>query len=294
MAIHEQNYARYEGALRERGAAAVIAWRGFRVFFSFWKTKLIMLGMLGMPLLLTALAFVENAARSSEIGKTISEVAGQGADAVPEAAPIMFACWMTLFSIGVLFAASGCGVLADDIRYKTFQLYFSKPISRMQYVSGKFLTLVILGSIAGFLPLALVGFLRVALFFRISPELGFAVLWQTVLATGLLFLTVVVMSFVVMGLSALTSQTRYVVLAWLGVLLVPMLVGTIVGIALDSQDVGNLLSITGNMWMGMSVLLEPDKGAQVPVFAPFVVLAAYGGAGAGAVAWRVNRLEGVA
>ena len=92
----------------------------------------------------------------------------------------------------------------------------------------------------------------------------------------------------------MTSQTRYVVLAWLGVLLVPMLVGAIVGIVLDSKDVGNLFSITGNMWMGMSVLLEPDKAAQVPVFAPFVVLAAYGGAGAGAVAWRVNRLEGVA
>ena len=197
MAIHEQNYARYEGALRERGAAAVIAWRGFRVFFSFWKTKLIMLGMLGMPLLLTALAFVENATRSSEIGKTISEVAGQGANSVPEAAPIMFSCWMTVFSVGVLFAASGCGVLADDIRYKTFQLYFSKPISRTQYVAGKFFTLVILGSIAGFLPLALVGLLRVALFFRISPELGFAVLWQTVLASGLLLLALVVMSVVV-------------------------------------------------------------------------------------------------
>jgi ABC-type transport system involved in multi-copper enzyme maturation permease subunit len=294
VAIHEQNYARYEGTLRERGAAAVIAWRGFRVFFSFWKTKLIMLGMLGLPLLLTALVFVENAARSSDIGKTISEVAGQGADAIPEAGFIMFPCWMTVFGIGVLFAASGCGVLADDIRYKTFQLYFSKPISRGQYVSGKFMTLLILGSIAGFLPLALVGFLRVALFFRLTPDLGFAVLWQTVLATGLLFMTLVSMSLVVMGLSALTSQTRYVVLAWLGVLLVPMLVGTIVGLALDSQDVGNLFSITGNLWMGMSMLLEPDKSTQVPAFAPFVLLAAYGGAGAGAVAWRVNRLEGVA
>ncbi len=294
MAIHDQNYTRYEGVLRERGAAAIIAWRGFRVFFSFWRTKLIMLGMLGLPLLLTALVFVESAARSSEIGKTLAEAAGQGMDAAPDAAPMMVACWMTVFGLGILFAASGCGVLADDIRYKTFQLYFSKPISRTQYVSGKFMTLLILGSISGFLPMALVGFLRVALFFRVSSELGFAVLWQTLLATGILFVTMVVMSMVVMGLSALTSQTRYVVLAWLGVLLVPMLVGTIVGIALDSQDVGNLLSITGNMWMGMSALLEPSKTSQVPMFAPFLLLAAYGGAGAGAVAWRVNRLEGVA
>jgi len=45
MAIYDQNYVRYDGPLRERGAWAVIAWMSFRTYLSFWRTKLALLLM---------------------------------------------------------------------------------------------------------------------------------------------------------------------------------------------------------------------------------------------------------
>ena len=48
---------------------------------------------------------------------------------------------LQFFSVAILFMASGCGAVSDDLRHQTFQLFFSRPVERWEYTLGKFLGL---------------------------------------------------------------------------------------------------------------------------------------------------------
>lgn len=286
MAIHEQNYVRYEGNLRENRAAWTIAWSGFRVFWSFTRTKLVLLVLWLMPVAAIIGVLLEYAARNSQLGA----MAG-AASAAPGGLAVAGFIQLQVFSLAILYMASGCGVIADDLRYRTFQLYFSKPLSKVEYALGKFMSLLLLGSTITLLPAALIGALRMAFFAR--TDFALAVAKQ--MGVGMLILTsaLLVMSSVVMGLSALTAHTRYVVLSWLGVLLVPVLLSTIVLLATEGNDMASLWSLTGNIWLVSKTLLTEEE-VGVPLLAPVGILLGLGGAGVGALARRISRLEGVA
>ena len=285
MAIHEQNYVRYEGTLDESRAALFIAWTNFRIFLSFVRTKLLLLGLWLLPVGAVFAIFIEYSVRNSQLGA----MAGPGE--APGGYPLGVFIQLQLFSLAILYAASGCGVISDDLRYRTFQLYFSKPLSRLDYGLGKFLGLFMLGALVTLLPALLVGLLRLAFFARTDFAAEMAV--QLLQALGVLGGGVVVMTSVVMGLSALTSHTRYVVLSWLGAIMVPMLLGLIVTIATEGNDWANVWSMTGNLWLVSKSLLTTEEVA-VPLLAPLAVLVGLVAAGLGTLGWRISKLEGVA
>ena len=65
MAIHEQNYVRYEGELEDRSAAPNIAWTSFRVFLSFTRTKLLLLALWLLPIGGIIAVFIEYSVRNT-------------------------------------------------------------------------------------------------------------------------------------------------------------------------------------------------------------------------------------
>lgn len=286
MTIHEQNYVRYEGQLLEGRAPLTIAWTSFRVMLGFTRTKLILLVLWLMPLGSIFGVFLEYSVRNSQLG-SLANAEG----VAPGGEPVAFFIQLSLFSLAILFMASGCGVIADDLRYRTFQLYFSKPMTKFEYGLGKFLGLFLLGSTITLIPGALVSILRMAFYARTDFALEIA--QQMGIGYVILTLATAISSSVVLGLSSLTSHTRYVVLAWLGVLLVPILLGLIVSIAAEGTDTANLWSMTGNVWLVSKSLLT-DEELTIPTIVPITILLGIGGAGLGALARRVHKLEGVA
>lgn len=286
MAIHEQNYVRYEGPLRTERAAATIALASLRTYWSLTRTKIILLILWLMPLVTMIGVFAEYALTNSSLG----EMSG-ATQSAPGAEPVAWFIQLSVMSLAILLMSSGCGVISDDLRYKTFQLYFSKPLSRFQYGLGKFLGLLALGSLITLLPAVLIGALRIA--FAMRADFGGVIATQ--IGQGLLILTAATAIFclLVMGLSALTSHTRYVVLSWLGLLLVPSLLNTIIALATEQNPASDLVSITGNLWLVSQVVLV-GKELDFPSFIPFLILVACGGLGAASLARRISRLEGVA
>ncbi|MEC9441949.1 MAG: ABC transporter permease subunit [Myxococcota bacterium] len=286
MAIHEQNYVRYEGELVDRGAALNIAWTSFRVFLSFTRTKLLLLALWLLPIGGIIAVFIEYSVRNSQLG-AMADAAGSA----PGGGPMAVFIQMQIFSLAILYASSGCGVISDDLRYRTFQLYFSKPLEKYEYALGKFGGLFLLGSLVTLLPALFVGGLRLAFYAR-TDFVGELML-QSLSGLGILTGGTLVMSAMLMGLSSLTAHTRYVVLSWLGVIMVPILLSIIVSIAAEGTDAANLWSMTGNLWLVSQKLLTEDE-VTVPLIAPLAILLGLGGAGVGMLARRIARLEGVA
>lgn len=284
MAIHEQNYVRYDGPIREGGAWRVIAWTGFRTYWSFLRTKLVLLFLWLAPLFFGGMALLEYALRGQ-----LAQMAGSEA---PSAGYITFYLQVQVFSLAILLMASGCGVISEDLRYRTFQLYFSKPIKKADYAIGKFLSLVMLGSLITVVPGAMLLALRSAFFVR--SEFFKPVFEQMAIGLGLSALFTLVLCAIVAGLSSTTSRTGYVVLSWIGVLLVPLILSGIVAIATGDTDLASLWSLTGNMLVVSEMALVPDKAFEGPAWVAPVVLVAVTAAGIAALARRITRLEGVA
>ena len=303
MAIHEQNYVRYEGALRERGAWWVIARASLRVYWSFLRTKLTLLFVSLGPVIFAVLVFLEFSFRQSQLGKM------GGGGAAPGSGPLLFYMHAQTVALALVLAAGGCGVIADDLRYKTFQLYFSKPLTRVDYAFGKAMSLFLLGGLVTIVPTVLLGGRRVAFFAQTAH--ASVVAKQT--GMGLLFMMGItaMCAALVSGLSSLTERTGYVVLAWLGLCAVPLLVQIIVGIAApEGSDVGYLMSLNGNLHLlakwaldGADVKLilssaqtagEAPKTSTLFNLLPLLILLGAGGGGAGLLWRRISKLEGVA
>lgn len=286
MAIHDQNYVRYDGPLREAGGWWVITTMTLQLALSFARTKIILLLLWIMPLIMAVATMIEYAVRG--------QAAQLAEQTVPGPGPALFFLQSTFFSIAILFIAAGCSVVSDDLRYRTFQLYFSRPLARWEYGLGKFLALFILGSFVSLVPAVILGPLRLSFFARTDFFNAMAI------QTGLTFLMTTIclamLSAIVLGLSSLTRRTGYVVLSLIGVLLVPLILHAIVSIATGGSDAARLWSLPGNFMMISEMLLNPEIRAEmtVPLWAPVLLLLTVTGAAIGALIRRISRLEGVA
>jgi ABC-2 type transport system permease protein len=295
MSIRDQGYTRYEGDLTA-GAPAfwVIATQGLSHYWGFLRTKLLFIVMLIVPVLFSIATFAEQAVRKMFGGAGAEQVSGffEYAFGVSE-------IWM----VALVFAASGCGVIAEDMRYRTIQLYFSKPITRMDYVAGKFLSLVMLGSLVSLLPYLLVGTLRALIFI---PKPFFTDALKNIALLGVFNLVLlVVFSAMVMALSCLTRRTGFVVLMWLGSLLIPSMVSTGVGLARKGEAWTDLISIAASLSTTLKVMVG-YTGMQAPgelaapelpeymTWAPWAVLVAVLVAAGSVIYWRTSKLEGIA
>lgn len=284
MAIHEQNYVRYDGSLRDTGAWWVIARTSLRTYLSFLRTKLVLLALWVVgPLIGAVFIFIEYGIRG-QMGQ-LTEVTAPSGDYVT------YFLQTQAFSLALLYIANGCGVISEDLRHRTFQLFFSKPLSRLDYAIGKYLSLFLLGALVTVVPAILLTLLRGA-FFMQSEFFG-VVAKQMAIGIGMSTFITLVMSACVIGLSSLTPRTGYVVLSWIGVLLVPLILSGIVAIATDGAEWANLWSLTGSFLIACKSLLSDDP-FDGPVWVSWAVLIGAGVLGLGALAHRIQRLEGVA
>lgn len=291
MAIHQQNYTRYEGPLTQGGAWRTFAWMTFRLAMSFKRTWATLV-FLWIPVLFVLVAiFIEYGVREK---MPIAQELLEASDAATTigAGGVTFVVLMQFFSAALLMMVIGCGAIADDLRYRTFQLYFSRPVERWEYLLGKFLGTAAICSLVTVLPALMLGGLRAAYFARTS--LAGPMLQQSLVGLGLSVGIVVLVSSIVLGLSSLTRHTGYAVLGLVGLLLVPQVVSIIVALGGSSGDSwAQVFSLAGNLWLVTQLLLA-ETPPDVPLVVPLALLAGITALGFWAMHWRVHKLEGIA
>ena len=284
MAIHEQNYVSYDGPIEEHGGWRVFTRNTFGLAWGFTRTKLLLL-LLWIPVLIAlAGVFVEFGLRE----KLPQQLMGNKA---PGATTVVYFLQLQYFSAALLMMASGCGAIAEDLKHRTFQLYFSRPVERWEYILGKFLGIFFLCSLVTIVPALLVGGLRVAYFWR--TDISGPILEQTLVAWGLSVGITTVVTALVLGLSSLTKRTGYAVLGWIGVVFVPLVITAIVAIASEGGDTAHLWNLGGNFLL-IARGLVAEKAPEVPVWAPILILVGLTGGALAGLRYRIDKLEGIA
>ena len=124
----------------------------------------------------------------------------------------------------------GPGLISQDLRFNALPLYFSRPLRRIDYFAGK------LGVIAWFLGMVVIIPSLLAYGLGMLFSLDITIVWDTfpLLLASLAYGMVIVVSAgaLMLALSSLSRNSRYIALFWLGL----WLVGGIVGLVLQGID----------------------------------------------------------
>ena len=205
MPIHDQSYRHYTGERTLHGRAWwVIARTGIR-------ERLRDRRFLGLLLFAWSL-FVMRAVQLY-VGATIARAAFF---APTEQTFHEFLTQQRLFVFFITIYA-GAGLIADDRRSNALQIYLSKPITRRDYIGGKFLSLAAFLVAVTWAPAMLLLFLQVLFsgsveFVASHPRLIPAITLASILQVTLAVLTMV-------ALSSLSRSRRFVAMLYAGVVL---------------------------------------------------------------------------
>lgn len=130
----------------------------------------------------------------------------------------------------ILVLLVGPGLISQDLRFNALPLYFSRPLRRRDYFLGKLGVIVVLLGLVTIVP-ALVAYILGLLF-----SLDLTILRDTsgILLASISYGLIIAVSagVLVLALSALSRNSRYVALMWLGI----WFVGGIIGTSLQAVD----------------------------------------------------------
>lgn len=188
--------------------------------------------------------------------------------------PAYFKSYMTsgflLFMIIMIMVFCGAGLISDDLKYKALQLYFSRPLKKMDYFLGKFSVIVFFVSIVTLIP-GLV-FILMKLIFSGSfkflteyPWLPFSVIGYS------LILTVFFACFTLL-LSSVNKNRRYVAILIFGLYIFSdILFGIFFGIFRKAYF--SLFSIKVNIQQVGATLFGQKTQYDVPWFYSLLIIA---------------------
>lgn len=123
-----------------------------------------------------------------------------------------FGTYFQLYMASVVAAVVGPPLVANDLKTRAFLIYFSRPVSRLDYVLGKAGVLVAFLGAVTLLPSLLLYTLSILF----SPSIGTLVQTLPVLGTVILASlgTIVPAALILLALSSLTRQPRFATVTW--------------------------------------------------------------------------------
>ncbi len=160
------------------------------------------------------------------------------ADPLPFRLDVWTLCFHQFLNIELYFSMIvvllvGPGLISQDLRFNALPLYFSRPLRRMDYFAGK------LAVIAWFLALVIIFPSLIAYVLGLLFSLDITIVRDTfpLLLACLAYGAVIVVSAgtLMLALSSLSRNSRYIALFWVGLWFVTMIAGTILT-SVDTQQ----------------------------------------------------------
>ena len=204
MPIHDQGYRRYTGRRVPRGRGWWVIARAGVLERLRERRFLALLLLAWAPFMVRALQVYA------------STNFGQLSFLAPDANTFReFLDQQSLFLLFITIYA-GSGLIASDRRANALQVYLSKPLTRVEYVAGKFLVLAIFLLAASWLPaMALLG---LQMIFAASPDLIRDNPWLIPSITLFCAIEVLVSSLAMLALSSLSRSRRFVAVVYAGMI----------------------------------------------------------------------------
>ncbi len=280
MPIREKGYHSWEGDLIEGHKSwKTIAQHGIRQVFRKKFSKIVLFASIVTFLVFLVLVYL---AAKPEL-KVLTDAAGLKTDASMVNLYLTTIPFNIMLFLLVLFA--GAGQISQDIKFKSFTLYFSRPVLKADYIKGK-LSSVLFYYLAFTMVPVLILLLEKMLIsgnFTVQPR---AVLGAVVfpLVVGTLF-----SSFVLM-ISSITGNTKMVYIMVVIIYLIPeIMAGTFRSVF--NSDYFLYLSAWRNIKNFGSWIFGLEPAYNIPLWISGVVLLAVIAAANAFIYFRLNKVE---
>jgi ABC-2 type transport system permease protein len=258
MPIHDQGYRRYAGLRAETGRAwSVIATAGIRTLFA----KRAFIGLL-------LLAWVPFVVRVVQIYAAAN--LPQAQFLAPDAK--MFRDFLGQQEVFLFFITvyAGTGLIANDRRANALQIYLSKPLTRLEYIFGKFSILFVLLLLVTWVPAVLL--LVIQVLFAGSFTFFVKNLFLLPAITIFSLIQVTAVSLAMLALSSLSRSSRYVGVLYAGLIFFSQaLYGVVRGITRDTSMAW--LSVTFDLQQIGDAVFRTAPRFHMPVWSAFAVIA---------------------
>jgi ABC-2 type transport system permease protein len=257
MPIHDQGYRRYAGSRAQVGRAwSVIARAGVRTLIS--RRPFIAL------LLLSWIPFVVRAVQLYAATNI-----PQAEFLAPDAR--MFRNFLQQQEIFLFFITvyGGAGLIANDRRANALQIYLSKPLTRFEYIFGKFAVLMTLLLFVTWVPAVLL--LAIQVMFAGSFTFFLQNLFLLPAITVYSVVQVTSVGIAMLALSSLSRSSRYVGVLYAGLIFFSQAVyGIVRGITADSRMAW--LSVPLDLQQIGDVVFRLEPRFRMPIWSAFLVI----------------------
>jgi ABC-type transport system involved in multi-copper enzyme maturation permease subunit len=269
MTIKEKGYAHWSGELEERKFPWLPITRfGVRLAFKSKYFKLFFLGALVPAIIFLAGIYVS---------ERLEDFKFMFRESVPflQINPGYFKIFLTngfiLFLIVLVLVFAGAGLICDDLKNKSLQLYFSRPLSKKDYFLGKTAVIFFFLFLITLIP-ALVLFIM-KLVFSGSFKFFLAYPWLPVSIIGYSFLLTAFFSFYTLLLSALSKNRTFVAILIFGLYIFSdIFFGILYGNYRSPYF--SLFSLRANMQQVGAFMFGQKAQYDVPWFYSFLILCA--------------------
>jgi ABC-type transport system involved in multi-copper enzyme maturation permease subunit len=287
MTIREKGYLHWDGELKERR----FPWRpltrlGIRLAFKRRYFKFILFSALGPALVFLVGVYVTE---RIEDFRYLFKDEGRILEVNPSYFNTFLSNNFMLFMMVMILLVSGAGLIADDLKHNSLQLYFARPLKKRDYLIGKanvivfFLLLITLapGLIFIFFKLLFAGNLR---FLAAYPWLPFSVLGYS------LFVTAFFCAYTLL-ISSLSKNRRYVSILIVAIYFFSDILFQFFFENLKRNPVFALLSIRANLQQISAWFFRLKPEYAVPWYWSFFILLAIGVAAAAVLSRKVRSVE---
>ena len=258
MPIHDQGYRRYSGARARAGHAwLVIAQAGVR-------TLLARRAFLGLLLL----SWVPFLVRAVQIYAATN--LPQAQFLAPDAR--MFRSFLEQQEVFLFFITvyAGTGLIANDRRANALQIYLSKPLTRVEYVFGKFAVLLVLLLLVTWVPAVLLLVIQVVFAGSFTFFVQHLFLLPAITIFSLIQVSAVGLA--MLALSSLSKSSRYVGVLYAGLIFFSQAIYGIVR-AITRDSTLAWLSVPLDLQQIGDAVFRLEPRFHMPTWSAFLVIA---------------------
>ena len=279
MPIHDQGYRRYSGTRAQAGHAwLVIAQAGLR-------TLLARRAFIGLLLL----SWVPFLVRAVQIYAATN--LPQARFLAPDAR--MFRTFLEQQEVFLFFITvyAGTGLIANDRRANALQIYLSKPLTRIEYVFGKFAILLALLLLVTWVPAVLLLVIQVVFAGSFTFLVQHLFLLPAITVFSLIQVSAVGLA--MLALSSLSKSSRYVGVLYAGLIFFSQAIYGIVR-AITRDSTLAWLSVPLDLQQIGDAIFRIEPRFNMPVWSAFLMIALLIAVSIAVLERRVRGIEVVA
>ena len=289
MTIRDLGYKPYEGArLPPSNNSWVMLRQGLARAWGSWLVKIAVLVSV-LPPLVACLAVGSLRFLAMQVGQ-----AGETTDLGSTVLRYMFMA-DTWFVVSLVTLGAGAPAIAEDLTFKAFQFYFSKPVTAAQYLTGRIGAVSLLLFLVTFVGGAFVVLVSGASATMLGDEAPGAVLHDLSLIAPVLAFTVALSGFMgcaSVAVSCLSPSRALTMSAWVLLFVVPHVIASIVDTIANGEFPWlYLASFTGLLGTVADALFKVESESDLEWFHAAPILFALAGLGLWGAHERLRRAE---